>query len=335
MEKQEIVNYVKKRSFLDRASLAKEIVCTMAKDKLVVLKRELKARANYLEDMANFSPPEDRAICEDLAERTNDLLLTIQFEEKLSFESNPPGRRKKASQSATDLNARRKLKHDLKGIDTLEQLDSALKEAKKIKNTRLITARMLRDLRKKPHLQQASGEFEWFSPPAIIEKARSVMGSIDLDPASNEEANKIVQASQIYTAKEDGLKQDWTGNLWLNPPFKKGLIDEFIEKLLSSKFNQAVVLVNNNTETKWGQAILNKGEVVCFPAGRLNFWKDSKEPYPKTGLQGQMIIGLRVNVSRFIQAFKEIGVCTLLFQDHFNLREMKPSGEPAVSQPAG
>jgi ParB family transcriptional regulator, chromosome partitioning protein len=60
---------------------------------------------------------------------------------------------------------------------------------------------------------------EWYTPSKYIEAARSVMGSIDLDPASCSLANETVKATTYYTKEQDGLTLPWYGNVWLNPPF--------------------------------------------------------------------------------------------------------------------
>ncbi len=68
-------------------------------------------------------------------------------------------------------------------------------------------------------INQTSSEVEYYTPVEIIETARRVMGRIDLDPASSENANRSVKATHIYTAKENGLLQPWHGSVFMNHPF--------------------------------------------------------------------------------------------------------------------
>ena len=109
---------------------------------------------------------------------------------------------------------------------------------------------------KKPHVANNSGDNEWYTPAEYIEAAREVMGSIDLDPASNEYANKTVKASTYYTEETNGLDKEWFGNIWMNPPYSTALIKEFAEKLSNSTFKQAIVLVNNATDTAWFKLLM-------------------------------------------------------------------------------
>ena len=55
---------------------------------------------------------------------------------------------------------------------------------------------------------------EWYTPPTIVEAARSAMGRIDCDPASCDQAQTVVQASVYYTAETDGAYiRDLTGGV--------------------------------------------------------------------------------------------------------------------------
>jgi len=65
------------------------------------------------------------------------------------------------------------------------------------------------------------------------------------------------------------------------------------------------VLVNNGTETKWGQRLLASSSAVCFPSGRIKFIDQNGQP--GAPLQGQMIVYLGSNAAQFAQAFADFG----------------------------
>lgn len=171
------------------------------------------------------------------------------------------------------------------------------------------------DLRK-PHVTNNSGQNEWYTPSQYIEAARELMGSIDLDPASSEVAQEIVQAGHYYTVDDDGLSQNWAGRVWLNPPYSKELVGLFCEKLVSSLFGNggtvrdAILLVNNATDTVWFHEVMGFAAAVCFVKGRISFLDEQRQPKNKP-LQGQMLIYFGKQREQFIEIFSQFGRCLL------------------------
>ena len=163
---------------------------------------------------------------------------------------------------------------------------------------------------KKPHVTNNSKDDEWYTPEQYIEAARLVMGSIDLDPASNEFANEVVRAETYFDEETDGLMQEWFGNIWLNPPYSTALVKDFTEKLTNSEFEQAIVLVNNATETAWFRKMIDNASAVVFTTGRIKFRKRDGEH--GTPLQGQAFIYFGDNFYAFLNEFRRFGWGCLL-----------------------
>jgi DNA N-6-adenine-methyltransferase (Dam) len=151
------------------------------------------------------------------------------------------------------------------------------------------------------HVANNSGQNEWYTPPALIEAARAAMGGIDLDPASSAVAQQTVQAVEFHTADDDGLAHEWVGNIWLNPPYAQPLIGQFIDHLIAEytagRIRSAVVLVNNATDTAWGQKLLAVSVRVCFLSGRVRFLDPDGNP-SGAPLQGQMAVWLHADGKR-------------------------------------
>ena len=167
------------------------------------------------------------------------------------------------------------------------------------------------EVRNRPHVANNSGNNEWYTPADYIEAAREVMGSIDIDPASNDIAQETVKAAVYYTAETNGLDKEWRGNVWMNPPYASDLIGKFIDKLIGELQNieQAIVLVNNATETEWFGKLISRANAVCFPRSRVKFYM----PDGKTGapLQGQAVIYFGEHKERFAEVFSGKGWCAI------------------------
>lgn len=159
---------------------------------------------------------------------------------------------------------------------------------------------------------------ENYTPPYIIKAVRQVLGKIDLDPASSAVAQRVVLATVYLTKANDSLqpRTPWLGRVWLNPPFSgpAPFTNKLIEEYEAGRTKAAVLLVNNGTETQWGQALLSRPYPVCFVGAheggrtRIDFWQ--KEPdEPRTGNRyAQMFFYLGKEPDKFREVFSQFGV---------------------------
>ena len=158
------------------------------------------------------------------------------------------------------------------------------------------------------HLAKGTGENEWYTPPEYIAMAREVMGGIDLDPASSDEANKVVGAVTFFDADADGLAQEWAGRVWVNPPYSRDLMPRFVEKLKaafqSGDVSAAIMVTHNNTDTGWFHSLAEVTGAICFPAKRIRFYRGEDVAAP---VNGQMFIYLGDGAARFTEVFSSIG----------------------------
>ena len=80
------------------------------------------------------------------------------------------------------------------------------------------------------------------------------------------------KCKKYYSRKEDGLKQKWKGVCWCNPPYGRGIVDQWMKKAYESSLEAATVvcLVPSATDTKWWHNYVMKGE-IWFIEGRVKF----------------------------------------------------------------
>ncbi len=158
----------------------------------------------------------------------------------------------------------------------------------------------------KANYHTSDKSYEWYTPAEIIQTARRVMRGIDLDPASTEEANRVIGAQTIYTEESGGLSQNWFGCIWLNPPYNMPEVEDFTTKAHESyqagKIKEALILVNNSTDAEWFHRLL-ENYPVCFTRGRVKYWG----PDASQARQGQAIFYLGKNAGKFKREFSHFG----------------------------
>lgn len=159
------------------------------------------------------------------------------------------------------------------------------------------------------HRTRFTGENEWYTPAPYVEAARTCLGAIDLDPASSAAAQATVRAARFFTREEDGLKQEWRGRIWLNPPYAQPSIVHFVDKLLAEvnagRATEAILLTHNYTDTGWFHAAAGQCAAICFTRGRIRFVGASGEIAAPT--QGQAFFYFGPGLDRFRQTFSRFG----------------------------
>ena len=152
----------------------------------------------------------------------------------------------------------------------------------------------------------SSKENDWYTPPEYIESARKVLGTIHLDPATSEIAQKTVQAEVFYTEETNGLGHVWEGNVWMNPPYSMPEISYFVDKLLSEPVSDWIVLTNNSSDTAWFHKLAEACSLMCFTKGRVGFLNIKGEKMATR--QGQFFFYKGENTNLFKDEFEKYGV---------------------------
>ena len=106
---------------------------------------------------------------------------------------------------------------------------------------------------------------DWATPKELFDELNKEFG-FTLDVCAS---NWNAKCKRFFTEKEDGLKQNWDGEIcFMNPPYGK-VLERWMEKAYNSKA-VVVCLVPSATDTNWWHSFALKGE-IRYLRGRPRF----------------------------------------------------------------
>jgi phage N-6-adenine-methyltransferase len=112
---------------------------------------------------------------------------------------------------------------------------------------------------------EVGSSVEWYTPPEIFDALGVRFG---LDPCAPPGGLPWAPVERYYSARDDGLAQEWHGRVWLNPPYGRG-IERWMRRLAAHA--NGIALVHSRTGTAWWREALASATAVCFIAGRVRF----------------------------------------------------------------
>lgn len=126
-----------------------------------------------------------------------------------------------------------------------------------------------------------SKSMDWATPQDFFDKLNEEF-HFTLDPCADDYNHKC---AKYYTKDQDGLKQDWSGEIvFCNPPYGRDVskwVRKCFQEVYSGKCKCAVVLVAARTDTKWFHDYIYKRAEIRFIKGRLKFGGQTQPaPFP-------------------------------------------------------
>jgi len=124
---------------------------------------------------------------------------------------------------------------------------------------------------------------DWWTPPEIFQKLDM---EFDIDVAAPIGGVDWIPCKKYFTKEEDGLKQDWEGTVWCNPPYGRNT-KKWLEKFVDH--NQGVALVFARTDTLWFHETVVNADAIVFMKGRVSFLNRGQKS--SSAGAGSMLIG--------------------------------------------
>lgn len=113
---------------------------------------------------------------------------------------------------------------------------------------------------------------EWYTPSWLF---RALAVEFDLDPCSPGAPPSSVPAKRHLTKADNGLSIEWSGDVWLNPPFSNKR--PWYERLIAH--GSGIALMPARTETFNLQGYMCAADAILFMRGRIYFERGSRPGY--------------------------------------------------------
>lgn len=109
------------------------------------------------------------------------------------------------------------------------------------------------------------------TPRWIVER----LGPFDLDPCAAT-VRPWDCARHNIVEQQNGLALQWSGFVWLNPPFHRYQVELWIEKM--ALHDHGIALLHARTETAWFAPVWRDAKALLFMNRRLTFCKPDGTP---------------------------------------------------------
>lgn len=106
---------------------------------------------------------------------------------------------------------------------------------------------------------------DYFTPWELF----SHLGRFDTDPCTSDE-RPFDTAVIHYTKTDDGLSKEWHGVVWLNPPYSRSLLKQFVKRLADHD-NGMALLVNRTDNLLFYETIFQKAKSMYVLRKRVRF----------------------------------------------------------------
>lgn len=104
----------------------------------------------------------------------------------------------------------------------------------------------------------------WLTPPDII----ADLGPFDLDPCAAPDPRPWPTAREHWT--QDGLTREWSGRVWLNPPYSRKTIGEWLRKMAVHRSGLALTFARTDTDA-FQRYVLRSADALYFFSARISF----------------------------------------------------------------